>query len=74
MGELQEVQLATDLLTLTDTAKDFLQKAGYLFIKLRSANFDPSKNQWFLQFDVGLSQPDLKKLTLDDSGKVLSLE
>jgi hypothetical protein len=74
ISSLCEGQLPTDLLMMTEAAGAFLAKAGHLFFKLQSANFDHSKNQWVLQFDVGLNNPNVKKLTLDQTGKVLSFE
>jgi hypothetical protein len=71
---IREVLVPTDLLTVTDTATQFLVKAGYIFHRLRSANFDNSKNKWILEFDVGITSPDLKKLGIDESGQVLSFE
>ena len=66
--------MPVDLLTVTEAAKEFLQKGGHIFVALQSAAFDQPNRQWILQFDVGLSKPQRKRVILDDSGKVLSLE
>jgi hypothetical protein len=66
--------LTADLLTVTETAKDFLQKAGHNFPTLQSAIFDQPGNRWVLQFDIGLTNPKPKKVILDPSGKVMSFE
>lgn len=66
--------MSVDLLTLTESAKDFLQNAGHVFPRLESTAFDKSKKHWILVFDVGLGKSKVKKVTLDKSGRVISLE
>ena len=66
--------MPVDLLTVTDSAKEFLMKAGHMFPTLQTAGFDQSKKHWVLIFDVGLTNPKPKRITLDESGKVISIE
>lgn len=66
--------MPVDLLAATDAATDFLRKAGHVFPRLESAEFDQAKNTWVLRFEVGLGKPLSKKVTLDSAGKVLSFE
>lgn len=65
----------TELLTVTDTAKAFLEKSGYMFSQLQRATFDPDRSRWVLVFNVGISHPNLKIVEIDDpTGKVVSIE
>ena len=66
--------MSVDLPTVTESAKQFLLKAGHIFSTLQSAEFDKSAKHWTLVFDVGLTNPKPKKVILDELGKVISLE
>lgn len=66
--------LATDLLSITDSARDFLVKAGHVYFVLQNADYDSTQKRWILKFDVGITKPFQKIVTLDESGKVLSFE
>jgi hypothetical protein len=61
--------LPIELVTVTEIAKEFLIKAGNLFARLEKADFDKSKGQWVLTFDVGFTAPKIKKVIVDDSTK-----
>jgi hypothetical protein len=64
-----------ELIDVTEVAKDFLSKAGYLFTQLEKTDFDAALRQWILTFNVSIGPAKLKKVVLDDAtGKVLSLE
>ena len=66
--------MAAELMSLTETAREFLAKSGYLFVQLQSANLDPANNQWTLVFDVGFNTVNLKKVVIDGAtGKVVAL-
>ena len=58
-----------ELVTVTEIAKDFLIKSENLFARLERGDFDKSKGQWVLTFDVGLTTPKIKKVIVDDSTK-----
>jgi hypothetical protein len=64
-----------ELIDLAEAGRDFLTKSGYLFARLEKTDFDASKKQWVLTFDVGLSGVKLKKVVVDDAtGKVVAIE
>jgi hypothetical protein len=63
------------LVSTTEAARDFLVKSGYLFPQLEKVDFDQSKQQWALTFNVGIGQPKLKKVVVDEtSGQVVAFE
>jgi hypothetical protein len=65
----------TELINVTETARDFLTKSGYVFFQLQKADFDAGKNQWKLTYDVGLSAVKLKTVVIDGAtGKVVAFE
>lgn len=67
--------MPAELLSITERAKEFLQKSGHVFPRLEKSSFDKDSKQWRLVFDVGLAQKALKTVIIDDSsGKVLSIE
>ena len=67
--------MPTELMSVTETAREFLVKSGYAFFQLQKADFDASSNQWNLTFDVGFTAPKLKKIVIDGaSGKVVAFE
>ena len=67
--------MPTELMSVTETAREFLVKSGYAFFQLQRADFDASKNQWNLTFDVGFSVTKLKRIVIDGaSGKVVAFE
>jgi hypothetical protein len=62
----------TELLSVTEKAKEFLVSTGYAFFRLQKAEFDAAKNQWSLVYDVGLTTEKIKKVVIDDAtGKVV---
>ncbi len=64
-----------ELVSVTETAKEFLAKSGYLFVQLQKADFDAAKKQWNLVFNVGFTAEKLKKVVIDDTtGKVVAFE
>jgi hypothetical protein len=65
----------TELLSVTEAAKDFLAKSGYSFVRLEKAVLDSAKNEWVLTFDVGLAYPKLKHVRVDvGTGTVTAFE
>lgn len=67
--------MPTELLSVTEAAKAFLEKSGYVFGRLEKADLDRTSNQWVLTFDVGLSVPKLKIVRIDvETGKVVGFE
>jgi uncharacterized membrane protein YkoI len=65
----------TDLLAVTEVAKEFLGQSGYPFARLEKAMLDETSDKWILTFDVSLGNPKLKNVVVDASaGKVLSFE
>jgi len=67
--------MTQDLLSMTETARDFLMKSGFLIAKLDKAQKVPDSNQWRLTFDVGISHTQYKTVVVDESlGKVVGLE
>ena len=67
--------MPSELLSVTEKAKEFLEKSGYVFSRLERASFDKNDKQWSLVFDVGFNQKVLKTVVIDDaSGKVLSFD
>lgn len=63
------------LVSATESARDFLAKSGYAFPQLEKVDFDQTKQQWTLTFNVGLGQPKLKKVVVDEaSGQVVAFE
>jgi len=64
-----------ELIDVTEAARDFLTKSGYFFFQLDKTDFDASKKQWILTFNVGLAVVKLKKVIVDDAtGKVVAIE
>ena len=64
-----------ELMSVTETAREFLVKSGYAFFQLQRADFDASRNQWNLTFDVGFGVVKIKKIVIDGaSGKVVAFE
>ena len=67
--------MPSELLSVTERAKEFLEKSGHVFPRLEKSSFDKDTKQWSLVFDVGLGRKVLKTIVIDDaSGKVLSIE
>lgn len=67
--------MPTELLSVAETASQFLTLAGYVFFKLQRADFDIAKRQWTLTYDVGVTSEKVKKVVIDDpSGKVVQFE
>jgi hypothetical protein len=67
--------MPTELLSVTETARQFPTQAGYVFFKLQRADFDAAKRQWNLTYDVGVTSEKVKKVVIDDpSGKVVEFE
>lgn len=67
--------MPSELLSVTERAKEFLGKSGHVFPRLEKSTFDKDAKQWRLVFNVGLGQKELKTVVIDDaSGKVLSIE
>jgi len=67
--------MPVELVSATETARDFLTRSGYAFFQLQDADFDAAKNQWSLTFDVGVAVTKLKKVVVDSStGKVVGFE
>jgi hypothetical protein len=64
----------TELLSAAEIAREFLVKSGHAFARIDKAEFDEAKKQWNLQFDVGLASVKLKKIVVDDAGKVVAVE
>jgi hypothetical protein len=65
----------TELMSVTETARDFLTKSGYVFFRLQKAEFDAAKNQWNLVYDVGVSVEKIKRVVIDGAtGKVVAFE
>ena len=63
------------LVSATEAARDFLTKSGYLFTQLEKVDFDQAKQQWTPSFNVGVGQPKLKKVVVDEeSGQVVAFE
>jgi hypothetical protein len=64
-----------ELLSVTETAREFLTKSAYSFFKLQKAEFDAVKNRWNLTFDVGITVEKTKKVVVDDATrKVVEFE
>ncbi|MFI5098332.1 MAG: hypothetical protein ACHQT6_10200 [Candidatus Acidiferrales bacterium] len=64
-----------ELIDVTEAARDFLTKSGYFFFQLEKTDFDASKKQWILTFNVNIAAAKLKKVLVDDAtGKVLAIE
>jgi hypothetical protein len=62
-------------MSVTETAKEFLGKSGYLFAQLQKADFDAGKKQWNLVFNVGFTAEKLKRVVVDDTtGKVVAFD
>ena len=67
--------MPTELMSVTETARDFLSKSGYAFFRLQKAELDAAKNQWNLVYDVGLTVEKIKKVVIDGAtGKVVAFE
>ncbi len=67
--------MPTELLSVTEAARDFLTKSGYFFARLDKADLDSARNEWVLTFDVGLAAQKLKKVRVDGStAKVVGFE
>ena len=65
----------TELLSVTEAARDFLAKSGYSFVRLEKADLNDAKHEWVLTFDVGLAAPKLKQVRIDaNTGKVTAFE
>ena len=65
----------TELLSVTEAAREFLAKSGYVFSQLQKAEFDAAKHQWNLVYDVGFTVEKIKKVVIDDAtGKVVQFE
>lgn len=63
------------LVNVTEVARDFLAKSGYVFPQLEKAEFEQGKQQWGLTFNVGIGQVRLKKVVVDEtSGQVVAFE
>jgi len=64
-----------ELVDVTEVGREFLIKSGYFFAQLEKTDFDASKKQWVLTFNVGLAVGKLKKVVVDDTtGKVVAIE
>ncbi len=64
-----------ELIDVMEAARDFLTKSGYFFFQLERTEFDATKKQWILTFNVSISAAKLKKVLVDDAtGKVLAIE
>ncbi len=67
--------MPADLLTVTENAKQFLVKSGYLFTMLEKAELDENKEQWRLTFNVAITEPKLKTVIIESStGRVVGFE
>ena len=67
--------MTQDLLNVTESARDFLMKSGFLVARLDKAEQLPKLNQWRLTFNVGLGKVEHKTVVVDDSsGKVVAFE
>ncbi len=67
--------MPAELHSLAESAREFLAKFGYVFVRLESANFDAANDKWNLVFDVGVAKPVLKKVIIDGTtGKVVGFE
>lgn len=67
--------MPTELMSATEIAREFLTKSGYVFFHLQRADFDSSKNQWRLTYDVGLTTEKIKAIVIDAAtGKVVAFE
>ena len=43
--------MPTELLSVTEAAKDFLAKSGYSFVRLEKADLNDAKHEWVLTFE-----------------------
>lgn len=67
--------MPTELLSVTEKAREFLAKSGYAFAQLQKAEFDAVKNQWNLFYDVRITREKNKKVVIDDiTGNVVRFE
>ena len=67
--------MPTELVNLAETAREFLQRSGYSFIRLEKAEQEESNDRWRLTFDVGLTKQLLKTVIIEGgTGKVVGLE
>jgi hypothetical protein len=63
------------LVNVTEVARDFLAKSGYVFPQLEKADCDQGKQQWALTFNVSLGPAKLKKVVVDEAtGQVVVFE
>jgi hypothetical protein len=64
-----------DVEETVDKAGSFLTKSGYATFKLQSINFDKSKNQWTVKFEIGALFIEYVTVVIDDStGKIITFE
>lgn len=67
--------MPTELLSVTEAAKAFLEKSGHVFVRLEKTDLDRAKNEWVLTFDVGITSTKLKKVHVNvETGKVVAVE
>lgn len=56
-----------------EKARGFLMKeGGYLSARLVSVKLE--NGRWIMKFDVGILSPDIVRIEMDESGKLLSFE
>lgn len=66
---------STDLLSVSEVAKDFLSKSGYMFARLEKSAFDAEHDAWRLTFDVGITLQKFKTVSVDaKSMRVVAFE
>jgi len=67
--------LARELGEIVEIAKDFLAKAGLVFIWLEEAKFDSSAGAWRVVFQTGIARDRKKTVIVSDfDGKVMGYE
>ena len=59
--------------SITDKVKNYLDDAGYPFIKILEIN-QPTNGEWIIKVDVGLSQEKVKTIKINDErGTITSI-